>query len=115
MSRDLDAAIAEKLFGWKHILRAPAATVGENSSLWHGISPEERGGYVPHYSSDIGAAWSVVEHMQSLGWHYEIFDFDDLTEVVFHHDQVDGPASRRAATVTEAICLAAIAALENTQ
>lgn len=74
-NRQIDIAIAEKVMGWKGIKR------GENPGFdYVGKKPlsdgqNSRDNYlIPPYSTDIAAAWQVVEKMRLLGWRFEIFD-----------------------------------------
>lgn len=70
MSRNLDAVVAEKVMGWfvtnywaagvpRQGLAAPKGTILDIDQY-------------PAYSSDIAAAWQVVEKMVDLGWHPKI-------------------------------------------
>ncbi len=57
--RELDALVAEKVMGWHHTGsddRYPVDDKGRSQL------------YVPDYSTDIGAAWAVVERMRELDW-----------------------------------------------
>ena len=58
--RELDAMVAEKVMGWniinKHMGSPPKETWDEDTVVC--IAP------IPHYSTDIAAAWKVVEKMQ---------------------------------------------------
>lgn len=52
MSRELDAEVAEKVFG--HVIVADGLG-------YVGIKNDYSSDYCPHYSTDISAAWEVVE------------------------------------------------------
>lgn len=62
--RELDALVAEKVFGWKEIAESPinGALCGSKPDGEHGYKYE-----IPRYGSDIAAAWQVVEEMESCG------------------------------------------------
>lgn len=63
--RDLDALVAGRVMGWHDLDALPYGMAG---AVWlHGHPPGEGGALrcdVPHYSTDITAAWRVVEEMQ---------------------------------------------------
>lgn len=73
--RELDARIAEKLMGWTEIKKSPLGyAMGDEYS---GISPNEQAspytGFkprmnIPRYSTEIAAAWLVIEMLTSRGW-----------------------------------------------
>ena len=68
---------------------------------------------VSEYSTDIAAAWQVVEWMKAKGWEIEIATDSDETETTFFPNRCAGETSlARAPTATEAICLAFLAAME---
>lgn len=60
--REIDCHVAEQVMGWK--------IKGKDSDWrWWGIPPGWTGPEtveIPHYSSDIAAAWKVVERMRDL-------------------------------------------------
>ena len=65
MSRALDIAIAEKVMGWGHVLDP----LGERTG--HPLPPEQTRHWlsgIPQYSTDIAAAWRIVEYLRSQGW-----------------------------------------------
>lgn len=68
---------------------------------------------VPPYSTDIAAAWQVLERMKENGWHYYVGDtLTDDHYARFHEfmdDDGDEGASS-APTAPLAICLAALKA-----
>ena len=82
--------------------------------------PPRRADDPPRYSTDIAAAWPVVEHMRAAGWHpligYCDGDHDrPMPEVQFVHDS-GAPAgfvncdTNRCDTMPHAICVAALMA-----
>lgn len=64
----------------------------------------------PTYSNDISAAWTVVEKMREKS--RLIIDHDGLSWVVHFTDIPDVRAIASADTAPEAICRAALAAME---
>ncbi len=59
--RDLDALVAEKVLGWRHIKWERTTPLGRSPKNLLSLVLEE----VPYYSTDIAAAWQVVERMRS--------------------------------------------------
>ena len=112
---ELDALVAEKILktvpckSWvviQHTLQGPIFSLmpgcGHES---HGCYPE---GYAPKYSSDIGAAWRVVEKMREL----YLFDMDDHDGIwgarFFLRSDLAKYGFGVADTAPLAICLAAV-------
>ncbi len=92
--RELDALISKNIFG---------AYIPENADLQY----LETCLALPHYSTDIAAAWSVVENMRHKGYRTEIvFGTQADAYVTF----VIGVVRYRAdtASVSNSICLAAL-------
>lgn len=69
---------------------------------------------VPHYTTDIAAAWLVVDAMRARGWRVMIYDDMDDRVFIVQFGKA-GRVSRNAPTAPLAICRAALAALEATQ
>lgn len=95
--RELDALVAEKVIGRTF----PSGTiVGDPVAKC-----------VPHYSTDISAAWQVVEEMRDNGWNFVIGVFEKGAAALFCR----GAAAMADATYVDiasrAICLAALEAL----
>ena len=106
-NRELDALIAEKVFGWTHC--APNSPYdGEVTGVFFGTGRPHGGGTIPlpHYSTDISAAWEVVEKVGLLN-EYLLGCWDDGIWVV---SDVDGNWYADAVTAPLAICLAALKA-----
>lgn len=57
--RELDALVAEKVMGL-----TPVEWSGWEGDLSLVYGDQETGGIVPRYSTDIGAAWEVVEKLK---------------------------------------------------
>lgn len=85
--RELDALIAERVMGLTVVRllepvsidrrEAPDGLYAADADLATEIEQHlGAGGYgyaaLPHYSTDIAAAWQVVEKMRADGWHYEL-------------------------------------------
>lgn len=78
--RELDALIAEKIFGWTGV-KCETSAVGIR--VFSGVPPFDKCAWtIPAYSKDIAAAWSVVEKMiqrirddpyQDFGWDGPLF------------------------------------------
>lgn len=97
--RELDALIAEKVMGWK-----PPEFID-------GVSLErrwknDRGEFdsLPRYSTDIAAAWEVVEKIGLIiGKNGPVWDAQDLWDLPVYFASAD--------TAPHAICLAALKAV----
>jgi len=57
MSREIDAAVAEFVMGWKNITEPYSCP-----EQWLNTAGENVGNAVPLYSTDIAAAWEVLCH-----------------------------------------------------
>lgn len=105
--REIDALIATEIMGWRLVLNSSGEQVGVCCPpYWFPVSP-------PKYSSDISAAWEVVEKMALIG--FEDFNLD--TSYVpggwkwtcYFFDSLGKDAeSRRRDTAPLAICIAAL-------
>jgi hypothetical protein len=117
MSRELDQAVAEKVMGWTWELtkfngdrRILVADRSWGDRSWVGMDVLE---YVPHYSTDIAAAWLVAEKLEqtvaawSIGKTVGVEGYTCMWFKQFGHpwDEVVAP------TASEAICLAALKAV----
>lgn len=116
--RELDALIAEKVMGWPP-KPAHAGWQGDvvpslADPKWVQAGPD-RGWemvFLPNYSTDIAAAWKVVEKMRetpkpffSLAWYIS----GRWGAAFLGHD--DGTDAEMADTAPHAICLAALRAV----
>jgi len=102
--RELDALVAEKVMGWTLSGRV---WIDERGHL-QTIEPTSFGSFEP--SSDIAAAWEVVEKMRARGL------IVDLTLGAGAYCRIGGfrPfAEERGATAPLAICLAALKAVQS--
>lgn len=120
--RELDALVAEKVFGWTDVCAATRTLYG--GTTWfvpHGRPDAAFMKYaeVPSYSTDIAAAWLVVEKLRPKFW-TKLCAGMTLTESPLHECAMglyateDGPshqlAYERDASAPLAICRAALAA-----
>lgn len=67
--------------------------------------------FVPLYSTDIAAAWSVVERMRELGWRLNLDDFCFRYTALFSNSAGDHASAHGSLTAPYAICLAALRAV----
>ena len=71
----------------------------------------------PHYSTDISAAFMVVDKLVEMGFYVDIGVDEHGAQVQLDHDAADigwlFGESIRADTAPEAICLAALKAVDN--
>lgn len=112
--RELDALVAEKVMGWEpgpggiHLFPPKDEPNRKRFTRWNG---EARVTEIPHYSTDIAAAWEVVE---KLGHKFQMFlnTRGKWTEADFVHwpDNLKGYVAASADTAPLAICLAALKA-----
>lgn len=68
-NREIDALVAEKVMGYAK----PENVNGEIGFTEHFIGTgTSRFHVLPHYSTEIAAAWKVVERLKEAGWVVEI-------------------------------------------
>lgn len=112
-SRELDALVAEKVMGWTprgpHPIFASRVFATGHSDT-----------FAPYFSSDVLAAWQVVQKMRELGWWMRLqspFESDDSTwNAGFTAHSCTGWNGRpdhsgQGDTAPLAICLASLKAL----
>lgn len=129
--RELDALIAEKVMGWKRIPVPPDANghfAGEAlmqtdpppNFRWNPLGKIPFDTWVPHFSTDIAAAWQVVEKLVAEGYcpallyddegHWGLF-FDGVSQAEAQPESyVVFTTPAWADTAPLAICLAALKA-----
>lgn len=125
--RELDALIAEKVmdYEWRRFEYPPAGAIFKYGKPWTWLSSRKNGAAVeggeeryienvPHYSTDIAAAWLVVEKMRADSFCFDLTTSQSCDPSMhwsasFEHEQAQGRG--RSAAAPHAICLAAIAAL----
>lgn len=101
--RELDALVAEKVMGYKRL--EPTLDWPER---W--LCDDRKLGGIPAYSTDIAAAWEVVEKLSAKHPYITIIRVGTApTEWVIAEGPGDSdPDLARAPTVPYAICLAAL-------
>lgn len=113
--RELDALIASKVMGWLHVGRgitsfADATLLPFDHGRRDGSTPFEP---VPPYSTDIRAAWAVVERVRHLSQESStrLEHEGELWHATF--STLDFLAQASGETAPLAICRAALKAAEN--
>lgn len=127
--RELDALVALAV-GWQYVQVSPNSdrffcrSYGLQSGWWLRPGMDTEDGWacakcsdVPHtYSTEIGAAWEVVEKMQADDWYWNIdYDCDGLVAGFGRDREADENCRwyyEAAKTEPHAICLAALKAVE---
>jgi hypothetical protein len=110
--RELDAMVAEKVMGLE------TGASGDNAWILGDalyVIDDGHAAVLPHYSTDIAAAWLVVEKMRADGWHFELSDRDAVDEqpfwVEFATKEYERGGQSWQAAAPHAICLAALKAV----
>jgi hypothetical protein len=109
--RDLDREIAEKVMGWEWTELDWANP--EHRHLVPGGIPQQI--TVPHYSSDIAAAFAVLSAVSAKGYQWALANSEEGFDVWIGRKAVDDLVAFpdvRAETAPLAICLAALKAME---
>lgn len=105
--RELDALIAEKVIG------TPSKDIQEwtecyNHNSWY----IQRFDLLPRYSTDMTAAWEVVDTLFKDGWRLELLGSEVLGDDMGGYDvYFSCKAGVRGDTAPHAICLAALKAV----
>lgn len=113
-SRELDKLIAEKIMGWTELefknpqyagsVELYGAKPGERASPYTGAKAKY---VVPKYSTDISAAWEVVEKLKWAEPEISWSDEQHCWHAMFRKGRSSGVSSG-ADTAPLAICLAAL-------
>lgn len=109
--RELDALVAEKVLGWKRGKR-----FGNGNGEWE-IPGRENDSYkltcyrTPDYSTDIAAAWEIVEKLSM--WVCPANNGHDWTAGRLSLEEPSPEGGTWAETAPHAICLAALKAVES--
>ena len=100
--RELDALIAEKVMGIKE------GQVFQTSKGSYSYKP------YPYYSTDIAAAWEVVEKLSAV-WSFELETYRDNSIRCFfrQHDHQELCVMQFSNSAPHAICLAALKAISD--
>lgn len=75
--RELDALVAINIFGWQKVVFGGVVMIAppQNDERMHWAANWDEHGcphWIPHYSTDISAAWEVFEKIKNLGGWIEI-------------------------------------------
>ena len=115
--RETDALVAERL-GWKNVrfdgeeVKIDAHSFTRYPMGWYGENPDRPlwRTEIPHYSTDIAAAWQVIERMAADGWICDVFNRGDdwVCEMSRHDVMVTDEAG-----APLAICRAALLAVDH--
>lgn len=114
--RELDALIAEKVMGWNKFTSHPEGWTDVGEGPWF-IIPGEikceavRSDEIPAYSTDIAAAWEVVEKMRVDGFNFQIHNVNEQVNWValfWKKGTVGDPYLAVEVFAPHAICLAAL-------
>jgi len=83
--RELDALVAERVMGWSNISRGADGddAYGWNASLSGHVPPHGRI-QIPKYSTNIAAAWEVVEKRLSTDGHFAFWPSVAGFSVAYH-------------------------------
>jgi hypothetical protein len=118
--RELDALVAEKVMGWTSDLYAHSL-MGEKVRLWLPPPPSDvahTADTLPRYSTDIAAAWEVVEKVSGPGLAFELVDvgsfnpgYTELPRWCASFGDGNVVIAEEADTAPHAICLAALKAV----
>lgn len=108
--RELDALVAEKVMGWEVDRSA-------NRLIWLFVAPNGKRGDIticPPYSTDIAAAWQVVERMNSdwSGVGYRFASGFHFYLDMERPNNLNSLSFSSAADAARLICLAALKAVE---
>ena len=116
--RELDALIDEKIFGFHVAEGEHDVTLSGDGVYWMSVDGRRlrvasKNGELPHYSTQIAAAWLVVEKMNNDGYCVEIFHDMVAWSVCFMHiNTAEKHCADWKHSVETQICLAALAAVE---
>lgn len=107
--RDLDAEVAAKVFGFNVVKYTDGGLYSEH---WcrRGLSAEEEMFPLPPFSTDIAAAWKIVEKVGDLYLEWGMITSGGIPSRKYEVCFRDGQAFGR--TAPHAICLAALAAAD---
>lgn len=107
--RRIDAEIAEKVFGLDPLNARHG--LHENGDLEYYWGYPVGHDVAPRYSTDIAAAWQIIEHLQKQGWGFELMDRGAQVSCIFNTNPDDLYYSTDD-TASLAICKAALKAVE---
>lgn len=102
--RYLDAMVAEKVMGWRH---DPGTYEGSRYLL----DPAGARSAIPNYSTDIAAAWEVVEKLKGATAHFQLQSIPGGWSTRIFRVPAGLSNEEIADTAPMAICLAALKAV----
>jgi len=131
--REMDALVAEKVMGWSNVekttwsnYRADGTPFGGGKE-WRGTPPNHEAEFNPvlypikNYSTDIAAAWMVVEKIRPLFWSTQVMVWDHSDKYIVScvyrggHDEPEKAINSEAPTAPLAICRAALLAVMDSE
>ncbi len=110
--RELDALVAEHVMGWRSVSKPKEAPDPKDLEDYFGIA-EGACWLVPHYSTDIAAAWQVVEKIYADGHGWMLVEKDGKREYRAYRPTKSPNFAwwgARSSTPEQSICLAALRA-----
>lgn len=118
---EMDRLIAEKVMGWRRSVQVSVSLDRHGRSVWRdskGIEAARND--LPAFSTDMAAAWQVVEALQERGWHLTLAhdDYTNKWSAMFWRKTGDMPFDPVAHYIVDdlepatAICRAALKAVE---
>jgi hypothetical protein len=99
--REMDALVAERVFGWKRLRNQVGWYRDGDKSTWNMREPR--------FSTDISAAWTIVEKLKGMEPEIEWSDEIHAWCVVFYKSKID--SATLGDTAPLAICKAALKAV----
>jgi hypothetical protein len=118
--REIDALVAQMVFGWKYAAQLLFPPNDHPAMIEHWAANWDEHGnpnWLPHYSENISRAWEIVDEMCKRQFRYEVGgNFMGLGHIyaAFDNEQwADGnpPSKAFAETVPLAICRSALLTL----
>lgn len=116
--RELDALVAQKVMGRVAFRDSFQRIDAEGLELWWENEKDEAepARVLPRYSTDIAAAWQMVETMQSIGFAFQMTDkLHGITRYMvvfgFHGENYHIGGTGISEDAPHAICLAALSAV----
>lgn len=98
--RELDARVHREVMGGKIVLTAESKTIAGTRHYWAQFYP------VPPYSSDIAAAWMVVEKMRADDWLVSVKSQPDCGAFIVEgaRSEYDAPSPARQIGKGKVVC-----------
>lgn len=111
---EMDALIAENVFGrlvtWNRAFQYTTDEERKEDPYIHAFLT------IPEYSTNLTAAWKIVEELQSRHFYVDIRTCSDFYEVwITKHESGDTTSTFAHPRLPFAICKAALAAIESTE